>query len=288
MAARVVYALPLRIRRHIMFLGSMKRLGHFRRPRTFSEKVNWRILRDRRPEITWACDKLLVKEQARCHGINSAKVYWSGTNLAELVDVELPAHWVLKPNHRSRCLYFGSGVVTAADIDGLQEATTGWMKDLLGAGTGEWAYTQVTPCFFVEERLGDGSPVLDYRLFTYAGDVHYVQLVHDVNRVTMSRPLRRYYTGDWKPLEVRQGLELAPVLDRPASFDAMLKVAWEIGESLDFARIDLYDVNGELYLGEVTLYPTGGLIPFQPPEFDLEMGELWTLPRLDRRGRSLP
>ncbi len=194
---------------------------------------------------------------------------------------------MLKPNHRSRRLHFGSGPVTAQDVPRLRELTKGWLTDLLGAGTGEWAYTQVPPCLFVEERLGDGTPLLDFRLFAYGGDVRWVQLIHDVNRVNSRAPLRRYYTGEWEPLQVRQTIELAPVLPRPATFDRMLEIAKVIGGPLDFARIDLYDVAGEVHLGEVTLYPSGGLLPFEPASFDLELSAPWTLPELDRHGHAV-
>jgi len=134
--------------------------------------------------------------------------------------------------------------------------------------------------------LGDGHPLVDYRLFTYEGEVRFVQVLHDVNRLERASALRRYYTRDWEPLEVRHVLELGPVLACPATYQAMLRVAKKVATPFDFARVDLYDIRGELYLGEVTSYPGGGLVPFDPPDFDLEMGEPWRLPRLDRHGQS--
>lgn len=285
--ARFVYLLPLTARRHVLFVLFMKHIGHFRKPRTFNEKVNWRIIHDRRSQLIWTCDKLRVKEEAARHGIKSAKVFWTGRDVAGLAGVDLPPAWVLKPNHRSRCLYFGTGPVGPNDIDHLRRETAGWMSDLQGAGKGEWAYTQARHLLFVEELLGDGTPLVDYRLFTYDGVVHFVQVVHDINKVNLTAPVRRYYTGDWGPLEARQRIELGPILPRPATYDEMRRLAGEIGAPFDFARIDFYDLDGELYLGEVTPYPGGGLVACQPASFDVEMGAPWKLPELDGHGQSL-
>ena len=280
--ARLIYRLPLRLRRHVMYLGFTRRIGHFRRPRTFNEKVNWRILHDRRPLLLWTCDKLSMKAEAEKLGIPVAKTLWSGTDLAELAELELPDAWVLKPNHRSRKVHFGSGRVT--DPAALKAKTHDWLDDEQGAGRGEWAYRSARHVFLVEERLGDGSPLVDYKFFTYGGEVHFVLVAHDTNKLRSVDASRRYYTGDWEPLQVRQRVELGPTLPRPERYDEMLDIARRMGRPFDFIRVDLYDVDGTILLGEVTPYPTGGLSPFDPRDFDRLLGEPWVLPRLDRSG----
>jgi hypothetical protein len=46
----------------------------------------------------------------------------------------------------------------------------------------------------------------------------------------------------------------------------------------DFLRVDVFVEKGEVYLGEVTPYPVGGLEPFHPRQADLEIGAAWSLP----------
>ena len=45
--------LPVEVRRRVLFAWCNQRLPHFRNPGTFSDKVNWRILNDRRPLLEW-------------------------------------------------------------------------------------------------------------------------------------------------------------------------------------------------------------------------------------------
>ena len=63
-ARSIVYRLPVGLERRLLFTYYNRRLPRFGRPVTFSDKVNWRILNDRRPVLEWTCDKLAMKEYA--------------------------------------------------------------------------------------------------------------------------------------------------------------------------------------------------------------------------------
>jgi hypothetical protein len=272
---RGFYRLPLPLRRQAFYLYYQRRPGHFRRPVLFTEKVNWRILNDRRPVLGWTCDKLRVKEEARRHGVRVPHTYWQGTDVGDLARLELPNHWVLKPNHRTALVHFGRGAVT--DIDELRRVTAGWLDDHEGESMGEWAYSQARPLLLVEEMLGDGTVApSDYRFFTFGGRVKLVQMESD----TYTRHTRRFYTADWRPLAATQVYPLAEPVARPDRFDEMLAAAEAIGTPFDFVRVDLYNIDGQIFLGEVTPYPTGGLGRFRPRSFDAELGAHWTLPAL--------
>lgn len=62
---RLASLMPLPMRRHYLYATAVGLPGNFTHPRNFAEKVNWRILHDRRPIIAASCDKLRLKELAR-------------------------------------------------------------------------------------------------------------------------------------------------------------------------------------------------------------------------------
>ena len=41
---------------------------------------------------------------------------------------------------------------------------------------------------------------------------------------------------------------------------------------IPFIRVDLYEVAGRIYFGELTLYPGCGFEEFRPEEWDLTLG----------------
>ena len=117
-----------RLHRRVRYLLIHGRPLRLRRPRAFTEKVNWRCLHDRREVLVATCDKLAMKQWAAERGgpdLRIPRTLWSGTDLGELADVDLPDRWVLKPNHRSGLVLFGAG---PADVPALRAATRGWLQ----------------------------------------------------------------------------------------------------------------------------------------------------------------
>ena len=276
-ARSVVYRLPVGVERRLLFSYYNRKLPHFAKPVTFSDKVNWRILNDRRPLLEWTCDKLAMKDYAANAGLESLRVprtIWSGSDLGELRTAELPEHWVLKPNHRSGLIYFGHG---QADLPELATVTATWLDTFEASKMREWAYAAARPMFLVEELLGPpGSPPPDYKIFVFDGEPDLIEMV---NRYDGNQ--QRLYRTDWSPLEVLYGPQgIAPVAPRPPSLDRMLEIAHQLGKPFDFIRVDLYDVDGAIVFGELTPYPCGGLERFRPASFDVELGRKWRLPAL--------
>lgn len=268
----MVKDLPLPLRRKIYFLIKQHRFLNLQNPRDYSEKVNWRMVYDRRPIIGQTCDKLRAKEFAAKKGVNAIPTLWSGVDLAELETLDLPELWVLKPNHRTGLVYLGSGRPNVAE---LAVITRGWLDEKLWSTVGEWAYSQAEPCLIVEERLGaPGADLPDYKFFVFAGKVAMIQV--DTERMTNHQ--RRLYTADWQPYDVRLHFPIGPITGPPENLEEMIAVAQDLGSDYDFIRVDLYNVDGEIWFGELTPYPGGGGEKFSPPYLDGVLGKLWQLP----------
>jgi hypothetical protein len=276
-ARSIVYRLPPGVERRLLYGYYNRRLPHFGKPVTFSDKVNWRILNDRRPLLEWTCDKLAMKEYASTVAGDSLHIphtFWSGSDIHDLRAVDLPERWVLKPNHRSGLIHFGSG---KAECQKLSAATATWLNTFESSKMHEWAYAKARPMLLVEELLGPpGSPPPDYKIFVFDGKPEIIEMV---NRYNGNQ--QRLYLPDWSPLEVLYGPQgMAPVAPLPTSLDRMLAIAQQLGRPFDFVRVDLYDVDGSIVFGELTPYPCGGLERFRPASFDRELGKKWQLPTL--------
>lgn len=277
----LAYRLPSNLSRRAVFFYYHGRFPRIRHPVTFTEKVNWRILKDRREILTWTCDKLAMKDYvsnlqgATVQGVRIPRTLWSGTHVSELANVKLPENWVLKPNHRSGLVYFGHG---RPDIPLLQEMTPSWLRPTEAADLHEWAYSKASPLLLAEEFLGmPGSPPPDYKFYVFAGEVAAIEVHagrHSDHRV-------RFYLPDWTPLEVSVGnYPPSPTEAPPGNLEEMVAIASELGRSFDFIRVDLYSVDGDVFFGELTPYPGSGINPFVPNSFDDELGAKWKLPVL--------
>lgn len=284
---------PLTLQRHILFWLSHHKVGNFRNPSTFSEKINWRVIHDRRDLIRLTCDKLYAKQQAEKLGIAVSATLWYGEDLSDLAGKPLPERWVLKPNHSSGLVAFGEG--TAPDLRALKSLTRHWLRKATPARDGEWAYTEARRAFLVEEMLGTGrSTPTSYKFFVFHGEplfVHVISVAEEqFSQWRMSEGAHwppgeaamRFYTPDWTPLAAQLAtFPLAAAEPPPPDLPAMLEAARKLGGDFDFMRVDLMSDGKKFYFGELTPYPHAGLTPFTPREFDMELGSHWTLPTLE-------
>ena len=267
------------LHRQLRSLVIRRRWLDLRHPTAFNEKLNWRCLHDRRELLAFTCDKLAMKDWAAEHGGPGLRIpgtLWSGHDLTELVGVELPERWVLKPNHRSGLVHFGRGPVTAADLPGLHRATTGWLREHLAAVEGEWAYSQARACFLVEEQIpGEVSPD-DVKCFTFGGRTKVI--VVDSSRYGGHR--RTVYSADWTRLDVEIDIPSGPAAPPPGELTELLDTARRLGAAFDFIRVDFYRAADQWWFGELTPYPGGGYGVVRPWSFDVELGRDWVLPEL--------
>lgn len=73
-----------------------------------------------------------------------------------------------------------------------------------------------------------------------------------------------FYRVDYKRLDQ---------IPKPKKFEEMKKVAQTLSAGTNFVRIDLFEVDGNIYFSEFTLYPASGMMPFVPNEYDRIVGE---------------
>jgi hypothetical protein len=125
----------------------------------------------------------------------------------------------------------------------------------------------------VEEYLKneDGTGPLDYRFWCFGGIPEVIQVdnhAHDINP---------FFDTKWNLLDLyyRDGAA-RPALGKPKNFEQMLVVASRLSEGFDFVRVDLYNIDGKIYFGEMTFTPAGSL-KFRPPIWDFRLGEKWKI-----------
>lgn len=277
------------------------RLFATRRPTTFTEKVRYKMLRDRRRLVATFADKAGVREYvASTIGSEYLPAAYAITaHPRDLLALDLPAAYVVKPTH-------GSGVAVvvserapvdatlptdpgswtyrhvrpeAADRAHLVWLAEGWIRQLYGQGPNrEWAYGQVPRQVIVEELLAgpDGGIPDDYKFFVFHGVCRYIQV--DAGR--FDTRTQDFFDPAWNHIPLSGGPAWAdPAPPAPARLDEMIALAERLGAETDFVRVDLYHLGDRVVFGELTSYPAGGHSPFEPESYNAEFGSHWTVPR---------
>ena len=286
--------LPLSLRRHLLFFRAFGTWGNFRTPKTWREKMQWKILNDHRPLVAWTADKLAQKEYVRTStvgrtdaSIRIPETYWVGTDVRELQGMahRLPARWVLKPNHSSGRVALVDSHRTPVDWSVLRRIGATWLQpDEETKVFGHWAYAQARRLLFAEERVGSGDTPPDDLRFTY-----FHGLITGVNW-SHGYGTSEYRTSSYEEDLITRtdvgnpddfGADTPTPLDRvgAASKRQILRTMEPLGAPFDAVRIDGYLVEGQLWFGEFTIYSNSGL-GFVDPAANRAVGAHWQLPDL--------
>lgn len=280
--------LPLTASRAIRFRAHATHWPRLRTPLGLNEKINWRILYDRRSIFDWTCDKLESKRRAAelSPGILLPEVLWSGEDLSELAGIAVEGRWIMKSNSSSQDVIVGEGT---PDIDLIAVRIARWKTDFQWKVNGERAYAHARRAVILERWISESSePPNDYKVLVYEGVARYVH-VHTTRFTGHEASL---YTREWAFLDgVRQHHippNTAPV-PRPPHLEEILYRAEQIAAGFDFMRVDLYDTEEGVWFGETTPYAWSGFRPFIPDAVERELGSHWHLPtRREVRGNRGP
>jgi len=256
------------------------------KPRSFSEKIQYRKLFDRRAILVKFADKLAVRDYVRDRLGSDIlpALYYVTEDPADIPLPVLPKRFVVKPTH-------GCGWISIVrdknevDADALKQTCAGWLKENYFYRAGEWIYKSIRPRILFEELLDDGTGGIpyDYKFFVFNGRVQIISV--DIDRYGDHR--RNMYDRDWNKLRMgfQRASSDAPV-PPPDQLPEMLRYAETLAAGFDFLRIDLYAMGSRVVFGEITATPASGLEPFWPGGTDRRLGELWTIDM--KRPRSSP
>ncbi|MEM5581336.1 ATP-grasp fold amidoligase family protein [Roseibium sp. AS2] len=272
---RLISPLPDGPYLYLKYASIYGRFPDTKNPRRFSELQHLRKLRDRNPLYPVIVDKVRAKDviRDRVGAQHVVPTYWVGTDLSEVdwAGIDLPA--VVKPTHASKSGYFLSG---QSDIDTLmaRRPEAEWLADDHFRFNREWAYKDVPRQIIIEKRLGRPGEVLrDYRFYCFSGKLVHIELREPKDGLMFEA----VYSRDWEFLDVHFDWypHLRELMPRPVALDKMIAIAEKMSDGISFARVDLYDTEGEIYVGEITLYPSGGFETFMPDSYDTVLGSHW-------------
>ena len=250
-------------------------------PQRYTEKLQWLKLYYRDPVWTKMVDKYAVKELVServgeqyvvpCIGVWDApyEINWDA----------LPNQFVLKTNHDSG----NNGVFIVKDKSKIDRSrlihriSKSLSTDTSRAGR-EWPYRNVKRCVFAEKYLEDATGELrDYKFFCFDGKVKYLFIATE--RQSGGEVKFDYFDADFNHLDITQRHPMSgKAIEKPKMFEQMKELAAKLSKGLPEVRVDLYEVDGQVYFGEYTFFHHGGIAPFHPDEWDFIWGGQIVLP----------
>lgn len=254
---------------------------NLKNPQTFSEKLQWLKLHNRKPEYAKMVDKIEAKKYvAEVLGTEENIIPTLGVwDNPEDIDFDiLPNQFVIKCNHNSGGLFVcrDKSKVTPAKwkqiVDGLKRS----LKYNYYWYTREWPYKDVKRRIFVEkymcEKMSISGNLIDYKWFCFNGTPKYCQVISGRN----TKLCIDFFDSKWIHQEFHEP-RLYPFAEeqptKPSKLNEMIQLATKLSKGHPFIRVDFYEINEKVYFGELTFFPTDGMGLFEPEKYDMIFGD---------------
>lgn len=247
-------------------------------PELFSEKLQWYKLHHRDSLMQTVANKYDVRQYLESIGYGHLlnDIYGVYTRMDDIDFNRLPKQFVLKGTHGS-----GFNIIvkdkSKLNIRQAKMMMRSWLQQHIAWSGREWVYEKMPRHIIAEKYLEDETGELrDYKFYCFNGRPAFMQL--EVGRGS-SHNTRNFYDMDWHLMPFGKELPHNPNLDvpRPAMFDEMKEIAESLCKPFQYVRVDLYQVGGKVYFGELTFFPAGGAPDFVPAEYDAIVGKMWKL-----------
>lgn len=270
------------------FYDAYGRFINWNSPKSLDEKINWLKIYSDTSLWPILADKYEVRKYVSERGFSDSlvKLYGKWDKVEDIDWNSLPNHFIIKTNN-------GSGDVIKCynknTFDYQKSIKT--LKKLLhlkfGYDMGEQQYAKIRPCIIAEELLDSNNQafksdsLIDYKFLSFNGKPTYIWVCF--NRTHHSTDVAVYdlewhFHPEFSVSTSHYKLCTKP-LPRPKALEEMLLMASVLSKGFPFVRVDLYEVGGKAYFGEMTFTPAAGFNTFFSNKFQMILGKKIILPQ---------
>lgn len=267
----------------IRYFARFKKPLHLKNPQTLNEKILFLSLKTDTTLWTRCADKYEVRDYVKECGLEDILIPLVGVwdHATDIVFDKLPDEFVLKATH-------GSGdikVVTDKSKLNIPKIVAEFEEDLkhqYGALESGHHYMRIKPRMIAEELIHNdpetakiSSSIIDYKIWCFNGKCYWLWAC--ANRDEHTTEVMTYDT-DWNAHpeysifenDYRHG----DLLPKPKNLERMIEVAEKLAQPFPCVRVDLYNIDGKIYFGELTFTSYGGLQDFYTDEFQQLAGSM--------------
>ncbi len=267
----------------IKYRLTMHKKLNLENPKEYDEKLQWLKLYDRKDIYTTISDKYAVRQYIK-NAIGEEYLVpilglWTDPNQIDFNS--LPDQFVLKCTHDSGGLSLCKNKATFNFLEAKQKIDKRFRNNYYWGGR-EWQYRNITPRVIAEPILLDknGNLPWDYKFMCFEGEPKLLFLDIGVCEFDnygghAEEYYRNIYDIDFQPvdmIETRQHYRIDEI-KKPNNYDEMVRIVKILCQGFHHCRVDLYNIDGKIYFGEITLHHGSGYNSFEPAEWGKTLGD---------------
>ena len=225
--------------------------------KTIQQKLNYLIIHESPDYKSKIVDKIRLHEYSMkilgkdiCVPI--IKIY---DDINDINLSELPNKFILKCNHGS-AMNIICHDKSKFNLNQSKVLLKEWINTDYGFKNSEFQYINVKRKVFAEVLLKD--EIEDYKIYCFHGEPKFIRVQ---KKIKGHEKINNYYDLNWKLTDIETGLpnffrRPEIIFNKPINLDLMLNYSRKLSEEFVFVRVDFYNINGKIYLGELTFTPS--------------------------------
>jgi hypothetical protein len=273
--------LLLKIRYWFVFRKAL----NLKNPQDINEKIFWAKLYSDTTQWTRLADKYEVRKYIEYLGLGDTLVkLYAAWFKKEDVDFDaLPESFIIKANNgdgKGTNKIIHKSELTPEKKQKYIDLIGEWLsRKNIGALHAEPHYKNMRPCVIAEEVLpceAGSSSLTDYKIWCFYGKAFYIRVYNNRNAGGNSAQVMTY-DMDWNAhpeFSVFNSDYLeGEIIPKPKNFEKMIEIAEKLSNGFPELRVDLYNIDGKIYFGELTFTSQGGFMDNITPIFRKELGD---------------
>lgn len=267
----IISVLPAKLVINFENFRTYKRFLNKKNPKYFGEKIQWLKLYGNLEKYSKYTDKYVVREYVTSKIGEEYLIPLIGIykEIEEINYEKLPEKFVLKNNNGSAMNLIVNDK-NSLNINKTNKILKKWLKSKYYKIKKENQYKYVDNKIIIEKYISDkNGELLDYKFFCFDGEPLFLKVDYD----RFSNHTSNFYDMNWNKLELRElGYEnYNKKTTAPTNFNKMVEIAKKLSKDFQFVRVDLYNLDGKIYFGELTFTPASGKNSFLPLAKDIEI-----------------
>lgn len=256
-----------------------KRLGYeinFKKnPETFNQKLQFRKIYDNNLLYILCADKYAVREYVK-RKIGEkylVPLYLVTDKLTQEQWNELPTEFVAKANHNSGPVQIIRNKFQVDSKKIIKELNNQLKLDF-GIITLEKWYSKIKPKIIIEKYLEHSNDTIeDFKFHIFNTENIFIEHIYERKN---NQIFECFYDKNWNRIDIAIGAKIYNhTVKKPQNYEEMLKIAIKLAEDFEYARIDLYNIKGKIYFGEITFCGDCGFGKFTDEKWDYKFGKFW-------------
>lgn len=273
----------------LRYISMHRRIPNLDTPRSLTEKLTASKKLESTQLMRLFADKYTARAEVASrvgekYLIPLLDVYECAASFERISQLNPP--FILKASHGSGWNIIVRKSKESDAMEAVKDSCRKWLTWRYNIRGREDQYRTKTPLVLAERMLVDerGNVPADYKFYCF-GKAGEKKILCQVDLDRFSGHKRVFYNENWSRAETHILSKKAEAADCevecPECLEEMLSVARELSKDFSFCRVDLYEVGGRVYFGEVTFHPESGYgMDIHPKQDDWLLGAL--LPTYDR------